>query len=325
MKNNIRKEAGTRICTGFNGTEFNRELAELIEQMYICSFVLFRRNIESSEQLKELTSSIRTHVRKHLDIEPYIAVDQEGGDVRRLFFIDTPALKELGKGSESGVSSASSRTATGLAAHGINVNLAPVLDRIPPNGEHFLRTRSFGAHPEHTARLGSLWINLHQKHGIRCVAKHFPGLRFASVDPHENELTIVWPTPQDMWDDLYPFEAAIRSGVWGIMISHAHYPLWDSSLLSTPAFMSPVVCREWLQKRFSFRGVTFSDDLDMGAVKGRFFDEDIALKGTLAGIDCFLICNDIEHTKQMYETLVRLAEKDANFRNLQKESAIKLL
>ncbi|SFM41382.1 glycoside hydrolase family 3 N-terminal domain-containing protein [Thermodesulforhabdus norvegica] len=325
MKSDQVVEAGARIWVGFQGTSFNGELKELIDEYRISGFVLFRRNIESSGQLKELTSSIRKYVRSKLDREPNIAVDQEGGSVRRLFFVETPSAEELGKGSDADLSSAVYKTAVSLRSHGINVNLAPVLDVATPKTPEFLRSRCFGSDPALVARIGSLWIELHQKHGIRCVAKHYPGLGRATLDPHKEELSIYWLTPQQMWQDLQPFSAAVSSRVWGIMVSHASYPLWNSTPRAKPAFMSDLACREWLRKRLSFQGIVFSDDLDMGAVKGKFTAEEIAWNATMAGVDCFLVCNDINHAIEIHSALVELADRDKLFCKHHSYSAYRLL
>lgn len=323
MRSSAVREAGIRIWTGFHGTEFNEEIKELIDQYGISGFVLFRRNIESSDQLKELTSSIRKYVQAKLGMEPYIAVDQEGGSVRRLFFIDTPSAEKLGKGSESDISSAICKTAASLRSHGITVNLAPVLDVATPRTPDFLRSRCFGSDPAWVAKIGSLWIELHQKYGIRCVAKHYPGLGRATQDPHEKALSIYWITPEDMWKDLQPFSAAVSSRVWGIMVSHASYPLWDVTL--KPAFMSDLACREWLRKRLSFQGVILSDDLDMGAVKGNFSSEEVVWNATMAGVDCLLVCNDVEHTIKIHAALVELAARDKRFQKYHYDSVRRLL
>ena len=304
--------AGIRVWSGFYGTVFNKELQELISKFRIGGLILFRRNIQSSEQLIELTRKISEYcAKKHLR-KPLVAIDQEGGEVRRLFFVDTKSPYELAKQGEQAVSSAAYRTAMALREHGIDINLAPVMDRVKNVKDHFMSTRAFGHDPYVVAELGSLWIAINQKHGIKCVAKHFPSLSHAKLDPHFYYPKINWRVPQEMWDDFRPFEQAIRTKVWGIMISHARYDMLDPDM---PALMSRTICTEWLRKRLGFRGVTLSDDLDMRAIKDHFDDRDVIRYATLAGVDCFLICNDIDHTVNVIEKLTQEIESDPDVRS----------
>ncbi len=313
VENDIKSSAGLRVWSGFNGTYLDSELKELIHEFNVGGIVLFKRNIESSEQLSELIEQINQYCKSKGIRRPIIAVDQEGGSVRRLFFVDTPSLYDLAQNGESSVSSAAYFTAIELKKHGIDVNLAPVLDRVSDARNHFLGSRSFGYEPDVVGNLGSLWINIQQKHGIRCVAKHFPGLGEAELDPHFHSLRIAWNIPQDMWNDLLPFEQAIRNRVWGIMVSHAYYDMIDPEL---PAFMSRTICKEWLRKRLGFGGIILSDDLDMKAVDGVISDADAAKYATQASVDCFLICNNTDHTRNFIEGLIKIVERDSHIKTL---------
>ncbi len=316
-ENDIRSSVGLRVWSGFNGTCLNSELKELIYEFNIGGIVLFKRNIESSSQLSELTKQIEEYCRTKGLRKPIIAVDQEGGSVKRLFFVNTPSLYNLAQSGESSVSSAAYLTAIELKKHGIDVNLAPVLDRVNNIRDHFLGTRSFGYDPDIVGKFGALWVNIQQKHGIGCVAKHFPGLGKAELDPHFHSLRIEWNVPQDMWNDLLPFEHAIRNKVWGIMVSHAYYDMIDPEL---PAFMSRTICEEWLRKRLGFEGILLSDDLDMKAVDGVINDVDVVRYATQAGVDCFLVCNNMDHTINIIEALIGVVERDSRIRTLHLES-----
>jgi len=300
-------DIGLRIWAGFNGTDYNEQIDWLINEIGVGGFVLFRRNIESLKQLKYLTSEIKKHYIDRHGRTPFIAVDQEGGTVRRLRFLGTPSAYDMACGGEISVSAASSETAKTLCTYGINVNLAPVLDRVSDVKKHFLSTRSFGGDSKKVGRFGALWISLHQKHGVQCVAKHFPGLGQASKDPHNDALQILWNSLDDMWEDIAPFVEAVRAGVWGMMVSHACYPMLDPYY---PALMSTVVCRDWLRERLGFQGLIISDDLDMKAITEHVPIDEVARRTLLAGVDCLLICNSTDRAAEIYEVLKDFVSQD---------------
>lgn len=315
---------GSRFWVGFTGTSWNDEIRSLVEDYQVGGVVLFRRNIVSSEQLFELVNTIQQEALSRLGRKLFIAVDQEGGRVRRLPFLESPSPWTLAHDDggmleqrQMNVSRASSETAKTLKLHGINVNLAPVLDLVSDKDTHFLGDRSFGSDPSEVGCLGSLWIQFHKKHGVYSVAKHFPGLSNALLDPHERSLTVLWESPAQMRHDLAPFEFAIRSRVFGIMISHGIYPLWDATW---PGTLSTVVCREWLRKRLSFRGLVLSDDLDMKAISDYYTPDVIVERATLAELDCLLVCNNRDHFESLYEALARLVESNLSIRELHQES-----
>jgi len=323
----LRNSVGVRFWVGFSGTSWNDELRMLIDDYKIGGLVLFRRNIVDSQQLSDLVSTIQSRALASLGRKLFIAVDQEGGAVRRLSFLENPAPRLLAKNGDTleerqiNVSKASTETAQVLRLHGINVNLAPVLDRVQDETTHFLGSRSFGNDPSEVGLLGSLWIQIHKKHGVYSVAKHFPGLSCALVDPHEHKLSVVWQSPSDMRADLQPFESAIRAGIFGVMVSHGIYPLWDPQW---PAPLSTTVCREWLRKRLSFGGLVLSDDLDMKAISDHFPPEIVAERSTIAGVDCLLVCNNFDHFDKLYGSLCRLIESNPSVREAHYESVCRI-
>ncbi|MCX7822270.1 MAG: hypothetical protein N2260_02350 [Syntrophobacterales bacterium] len=318
---------GSRFWVGFNGTSWNDELRTLIESYHVGGLVLFHRNIVDSEQLIDLTNTIQKQALSRLGRRLFIAVDQEGGRVRRLKFLETPAPRSLAENANTieqrqmNVSRYSSETAQTLIFHGINVNLSPVLDIVHDKSSHFLGDRSFGSDPDEVGLLGALWIQIHRKHGIHSVAKHFPGLSRALLDPHEHRLSVLWDSPSDMYSDIKPFEAAIRARVFGIMISHGIYPLWDPKW---PGPLSTVVCREWLRKRLSFDRFILSDDLDMKAISDHYPPQVIVERSTLAGVDCLLVCNNISHFERLYEALIKLVENNSKVREAHLESVYRI-
>jgi beta-N-acetylhexosaminidase len=195
-------------------------------------------------------------------------VDQEGGAVRRL--PGPPLLSEKAIGASRNAlalaRSAGSGAGQNLAAAGINVNLAPVLDvyRQPGNFiDEF--ERSYSSNPSTVSLLGAAFIRAQQPTGVAATAKHFPGLGAATrtQDTDLGPVTLNIPIATLRQVDEVPFRSAIQAGVGLVMTSWALYPQLDPHL---PAGLSPAIINGELRKRLGFQGVTITDGIDAGAV-----------------------------------------------------------
>ncbi|HSR12873.1 MAG TPA: glycoside hydrolase family 3 N-terminal domain-containing protein, partial [Thermodesulfobacteriota bacterium] len=144
------------------------------------------KNIRSPQQLKALTLDLQS-----FSAEPIlIAADQEGGMVSRLSpaagYPPRESHEELGKRDDlSFTSKIAAGIADDLAAGGINLNLAPVVDlSINPESPLFRNGRCFGSDPDVVFRHAMEFILAHSQRGIRTCLKHFPGKGSAGKDTH---------------------------------------------------------------------------------------------------------------------------------------------
>jgi beta-N-acetylhexosaminidase len=283
---------GPLFMVGIPGPRLDRTARELVRELQVGGIILFARNIESPEQVWELTRDLQQEALAVGDLPLLIAVDQEGGVVQRLKepFTRIPAARDLGNGSTPAEVAALSRTvARELALVGINLDLAPVLDvarqpQCPQWG------RSYSSDPEQVAIFGEAAIRGFLEGGILPAAKHFPGLGDTTVDSHQ-----VLPTAQDpdpaRPTDLLPFRRAVAAGVPVIMTAHVHVPAWDAQT----ATMSPVALNDWLRGRLGFNGVIITDDLEMGAIAGAAAIPTAARQALKAGADLLLICSEVKY------------------------------
>jgi beta-N-acetylhexosaminidase len=189
---------------------------------------------------------------------------------------------------------------------GLNMNLAPVVDVQRGEIEKHLAGRSFGEDPELVAYLGRTVVKHLQKNGIMAVAKHFPGLGRADVDPHFHLPKINVDLEELERINFPPFVAAIDEGVCGIMTSHAIYPALDHE---RPATLSPAVLTKVLRERMGFRGLTITDDLEMAAIATERSVADGALESFQAGADILLICKDQTHVRESLDLLRQTVAK----------------
>ncbi|MEJ2071535.1 MAG: glycoside hydrolase family 3 N-terminal domain-containing protein, partial [Syntrophobacterales bacterium] len=193
---------GPLFMVGLPGVKVDQEARELVRELRVGGIILFARNLETPEQVWELTRDLQQEARDSGDLPLLIAVDQEGGSVQRLKapFTLIPAGRDLGQNSTAGQVEDWARTVgRELALVGINMNLAPVLD-VARNPHNPLWERSFGSDPEKVAALGEAAIRGFGQAKVVSVAKHFPGLGDTSVDSHQVLPTVQDPDPERTTD-----------------------------------------------------------------------------------------------------------------------------
>jgi beta-N-acetylhexosaminidase len=280
--------AGQRLMVGFEGTVLNEDLKFLINRLKIGGIILFAINIESPDQIKDLCRSIQDYARICQQPPLFIAVDQEGGQVARLkepftIFPGNPYMK-----SEEDAVRFAEITAAEMNQIGINMNMAPVMDVSSEGSGGIMAERTFGDNPDWVSRLGVKIIEHLQLNKIMAVAKHFPGIGRTALDSHLDMPVLHDDLSMMEQLDLIPFEAGIRSGVSGVMLSHIFYSQLDPQW---PASLSLQIAKNLLRKQMQFDGLVLTDDLDMGAIT-KHYDIQTAVHQILAAdIDLTLICH----------------------------------
>jgi beta-N-acetylhexosaminidase len=295
---------------GMPGPHLDKETDTLIREHHVGGIILFSRNIEDPVQLAALCRDLQAAALKRQDLPLFLAVDQEGGRVARLKepFRSFPGNAAIGMDEEPVRRAIEFATVTSKEMNlvGLNMNLAPVVDVQRGEIEKHLAGRSFGEDPEVVAFLGRTVVKHLQKNGIMAVAKHFPGLGCADVDPHFHLPKINIDLEELERINFPPFAAAIEEGVCGIMTSHAIYPALDPE---RPATLSPTVLTEMLRERMGFRGLTITDDLEMGAIAADWSVAEGALKSFQAGADILLICKDQSHVRESVDLMRQALSK----------------
>lgn len=291
--------AGRLIMAGLPGTTLDESTIELIQELRICNFILFRRNIQTPLQLKRLCRDLAAVCSRFRLPPPLIAIDQEGGSVARLpppfsQFDDARLISQADNPEESARNFA--RTcARELRSVGINMNLAPVLDVCPVGQGCVMERRCLSEDPDEVATLGAIIINEMQHNGIAACAKHFPGLGQVTKDPHQ-DMPFVDKKREDLSkEDLIPFKRAMRTDVAAIMTSHTIYLDLDQK---HPATLSPAILTNLLREKLAYRGLIITDDLEMGAIENNQSVENAALEAFMAGADLLLICQEQAKAKE---------------------------
>jgi beta-N-acetylhexosaminidase len=302
---------------GIPGPRMDAVARELVRDLKVGGVILFARNIESPEQVWELTRDLQREALTATGRPLLLAVDQEGGRVQRLKapFTIIPAARELGiTMTPEEVENLARQVARELALVGLNVNLAPVLD-VPRSKACPQWDRSYSSDPERAARFGLAAIRGYLAGGVIPVAKHFPGLGDTMADSHE-VLPLALSRDAKREADLLPFRKAVAAGAPMVMTAHLKVAAWDER----PATLSAVALQHWLRRRLGFQGVIITDDLEMGGITTNLPAPQGAQEALAAGADLLLICNNWQAA---WET-ARLLALDASLAPRGREAAARL-
>ena len=255
--------------------------------------ILFKRNCETPEQLKRLTSDFRDAVGRKT---APVFIDQEGGRVQRLgppsnAWRRYPAARAYGEAFNasalSGLRAARNvgrLMAEDLIAAGITANCVPVLDVPQPGAHEIVGNRAYSDRIEAIMALARAHAAGFADGGVLPVIKHIPGHGRARADSHL-ELPVVDATRAELEAVDFPPFAAMADAPMA-MTAHVVYTAIDKT---APATLSKKVILSVIRKQIGFRGLLMTDDLSMKALTGSYADK--TRRALDAGCDIVLHCN----------------------------------
>jgi beta-N-acetylhexosaminidase len=285
--------AGQRVIYSYAGLTVPSSLLQAITAGQAAGVIFFGGNISSDTQIASVTAQLVQAQKQSPVAAPLLLMtDQEGGEVRRL--PGAPAMSEKQIGESSNPSLVASQAGTGagqnLAAVGMNVNLAPVLDVFYKSGNFIDQyQRSYSNNASVVTECGRAFITAQQQTGVAATAKHFPGLGSAtkSQNTDNGPVTLTASLSGLRGKDEVPYPAAIAAGVKLIMASWAIYPALDATY---PAGLSTAWVQSELRGRLGFGGVTITDALEAGALASFGSYVQRAVLAAHAGMD-LLLCS----------------------------------
>lgn len=268
-----RQLAGQRVIYSYAGLTPPPGLLRHIRHGEVGGIIFFGGNISSRSQiaavvheLERANASSLNPVRAPL----LLMTDQEGGLVRRLPGAPLLSEKQIGRSADPAGEATSAGTGAGnnLRSVGMNVNLAPIVDIYRHAGDFYDQYgRAYSSNASTAARLGADFIRAQQATGVAATAKHFPGLGSAAATQNTDA------GPVRLYDSLtrirtvdeLPYKSAIAAGVKLVMASWASYPNIGSR---RPAGLSSKVVKGELRRRLGFTGVTITDAIEAGGLRG---------------------------------------------------------
>jgi beta-N-acetylhexosaminidase len=203
--------------------------------------------------------------------------------------------------------------ARAVKAFGFNTTLAPVLDLALPASAEVMGTRAAAPTAAGVVNYAHGFLAGLAKHGVVGCGKHFPGLGGGALDSHL-ETPSIRRSWRELWrEDLAPYRE-LRDELPMVMVSHAAYP--DTPGKGRPASVSPYWIATVLRKRIGYRGIVFSDDMEMGGILKFLPIEEAAIAAIRSGMDLLEICHSPKLILCAYEALIAEGERSAAFRRL---------
>lgn len=312
------QELGQLLLVGFRGTEINKEspIVKQIKEYNLGGVILFDydmesksygRNITDANQLLKLSSALVAYA----STPPIIAIDQEGGKVARLKpstgFPKSVTAEYLGTlDDEDSTRFYAKKMAQEFMVVGLNTNFAPVLDvnTNPDNPVIAKYGRSYSNNPKKVVEHAGYVLDEFDKEGILSVVKHFPGHGSSSSDSHLGVTDVT-----ETWDpiELQPYKNLFESRtINAVMTAHIYNANIDSVW---PATLSSKTINGLLRDSLGFKGVVFSDDMQMEAIRSEYGLETAIAQSLNAGVDILVFGNNLVYEEDIAETAIKTMQK----------------
>jgi beta-N-acetylhexosaminidase len=321
---------GQLFLLGIDGDELSPDETAAIQTYHLGSAFLVNWRTRGIDGVRPLTEKIQALASASTTdrVGFFIGADQEGGQVQRISgpgFSTIPSATKQGALSPEILQSDAASWGRELKAAGVNLDLAPVMDVVPPGADTTNEPigalgREFGHDPATVASHGAAVVRGMQQAGVATTLKHFPGLgRVAgNTDTSAGVVDSVTTT-----DDPYleSFRAGIEAGAPLVMVSLATYTAIDPT---RRAVFSPTIIEDLLRKDLGFDGVVVSDDLGAAASVASMAAGERAVEFLAAGGDLIVV----EGTAPAFEMAAAVsarAASNADFRARLNAAALRVL
>jgi len=293
----IEEKIGQMFIVGIDGKEVNEKIKKLIMKYKVGGFILYKKNYKTYDEMIRMINTLK-EINSKNKIPLFISVDQEGGRVDRMPN-EINKIYNAKKISASKdieiVKEAASITGKMLKDSGYNMNFAPVLDIQTFKDEHAIGNRCFGDNYKDVSKYGIVSMQSLEKEEIIPVIKHFPGHGASKKDSHYN-IPKIKLNKKEMELHMKPFEESIKNGAEAIIIGHLLTKCIDRKNVAS---LSKKIIINNLKKKYRYKGLIITDNLDMKSVKFRYGYERAIKKALLAG-------NDIVLSKDIYSKLDKI-------------------
>ncbi|MET3106990.1 beta-N-acetylhexosaminidase [Oxalobacteraceae bacterium GrIS 1.18] len=313
MEISIRKKIGQLFMVGFDALEVNEHITRMIQHYHVGGVILFRRNVDSPEQLARLCRELQEVNARVSDKPLLIAIDQEGGMVMRVNRGVTPipsAMAFQEAGSVDDCEQLSRISAEEMRQLGINMNLAPVLDVNNNPNNPVIGVRAYGEDPDTVIAYGMAALRGIEATGLVATVKHFPGHGDTASDSHYSMPVVPHDRERLNRVELPPFIAAIEQGVPAIMTAHVVFPAIEPQP-DLPATLSKAVLTGLLREELGFHGVIITDCLEMAAIAEGVGVSQGAVATLQAGADIVLVSHLEQRQAAALEAVINAVESGA--------------
>ena len=276
------------LIVSIKGIKLTKQEEILLSKEKPWGIILFKRNLNSISQIKNLTSKIRILTKNK---KFPILIDEEGESVSRLkniinHNISANFFGNLYKKDKVFCMKIFKHYIYSLSKIlrdlGININTIPVLDVLRNNTNKIIGIRSFSKNKKIVKELGSQTIKYLHINKIAATIKHIPGHGASTVDSHKKMPNVLLNLRKLSEIDFYPFHSSKAKFA---MTAHILFKKYDDKNVAT---FSKKIIKNIIRKKIRFKGILMSDDISMKALKYDLVNN--ALKSLEAGCNLVLYC-----------------------------------
>ena len=300
----LREKIGQMFVISYNTTKFDNKLYDILSKNKPGGFIVMNYNISTYEETKILIENIHNAV----SIPMFIAIDEEGGKVQRLKSLtdvsvtDIPDMFTIGSINDDNLSYKIGKIiGEEVKSLGVNMVYGPVLD----TGNYetsSLKKRIISSDPLIVKQVG---LNIGKgilDTGVIPVYKHFPGIANTTVDSHLN-LPVIEKTKEELLKmELIPFMEAIQNKAEVMMVGHVNYPNLTND--NIPSSLNKKIITDLLRDELGYHGIVVTDAINMKALTNNYTEPEIYELGIKAGVDMFIMPNDLAKAIDIVESLV---------------------
>lgn len=262
------------------------EIEKLVREKNIGGLIFFQGGpVRQARLTNRYQAAARTPLLLGMDLEWGLAMRLDST-------IRFPRQMTLGALDDDGlVEEMGAEIARQMKRLGVHVSFSPVVDVNNNPLNPVINDRSFGEDRANVARKGIAYMRGLQNGGVIATAKHFPGHGDTDSDSHHALPLIAHSRTRLDSLELWPFQRLVDEGLAAMMVAHLEVPALDSTK-GLPSTLSAPVVSGLLERELGFKGLVFTDALNMKGVANADKPGEIELRALLAGNDVMLFPQD---------------------------------
>lgn len=270
--------------------------AQCFSEYPVGGIIYFSGNLESGEQVSSMLSGMQEISKERTGLPVFLATDEEGGRVSRLYGIasDIPYIGDMYSVGATGEPQEAYQVGSTIGSYmknlNFNVDFAPVADVFSNPSNTVIGDRAFGSDAGLVSQMVPMEVQGLQDAGVLATLKHFPGHGDTAEDSHSGYASSYKSLEELEACEFQPFRAGIASNVSFIMMGHISLPNVLNSQL--PASLSYEMVTGILRQRLQFNGIIITDALNMGAISANYSSGEAAVMAIEAGVDMLLMPTD---------------------------------
>ncbi len=294
----LQQKLGQLLMVEYFGNDYTTSyLQQMVEDQYVGGILYqpdannnFAAPVDTAGAVKAFSDQAQAGAK----IPLLVAIDQEGGDVAKVYDIFGPSIgaQEMGASGNPNIAAQQGKQdAQWLSELGINTNLAPVVDVNTYPSDPLLVGRMFGTDPQTVIKYAGPFLKELQQNKIMGTLKHFPGLGSlpkdntdgSSNDPHDVLPVVNRSLPDLMNIDLAPYKALIQQDNPAMIMST---DVVDTAIdPKLPAELSPKAINGLLRTTLGYNGVVITDGIYMQGITNTWTIPQASTMAIEAGCD----------------------------------------